>query len=1126
MKKINCIINFPDPSVVYKINSPLILEASAGSGKTTVLVERWIAIFVYLTVIENISVMEAVRSIVAITFTRKAAAEMKGRIRQKIEACFDTEYLRMVVDNLCLYNTEISISDSAIKTGIYGLLAEHHKIFNALASAPISTIHSFGLGILRSYPIETKIDPAATPGNEEDIRGLSITLNDTIFTTFRAMIDEQPSPNSHLKFLVGHFGYKWLRDKVELLFRKLSEIGIEKFETAAKNSGYLDLGEDVLKTVIDDKILPLIEETLDLLAEAKKTGKMKILEKNLETVKKSSNKIDKGLFSQKLEYKTEYLKNQTELDFREQISAKTKSINFILHQIIFPHLFVVLQKCHFIYEKLKHERKEITFSDIEAKLETALRTNNKFCQRIQEKYRYIMIDEYQDTSDIQKSIFDMIILNSSTNKAIVPFIVGDVKQSIFRFRNADYNVFINTREEFLKRYGNASVKYLEVNYRSVGKIVESVNNIFGDIMGGTGAAGAIVSYSKQRPNSDDGEALDGVYFIEAKGDKIDDIISDGVETISQIIKNLLENNKFQPRDIMILFSTKKRVSLLNKALDKNLPNVPYVNIDKINIVEEPEIQNIIIYLKALDNPNSDYYFLPVLKTPFFCKDDNDIIKLAAVRDDSKKEAFSLYQAMMDSEPKNASLKLFNEIRAKKNKYNIPDLVGYVLKQTGYIAFLNTIGENSKSAITNTLVFQDKLRSIQNIKMFNLTDFLYYIETNSLDIGNPKVVGEKSNVIRILTVHSAKGLEASVVFYVISATDYQRHSRSDFYINDIHCKPHIGLKLFGKDKKYQKMLDIEKSEDFEEQKRLCYVAMTRAKKRFYYIGAGNKKDSWYGVFEKTNNFEISADYTELLDKSENIRSDTAPSKPLNIDERINYLAEKETPIFYYRYPETITITQLLDIEFEEAAFRNKYITKSYPLDQALIDIVGDDSISPSKNFRADKGTFIHKVFQFADKSSYIDYVEHSIVNEDTAIIKDKSELLADIKNFYDGSFYCKYYQDSDIIYQQEELEVNFPIEVNDKTFLIKGAIDKYIQYSNSGVLIDYKLSIAKDKEPARYARQLNYYAAILQKIGYPVKELFLYDIEAGCEVAIGMDTDIARHKLTENIRKILEQFEET
>ncbi len=469
---------------------------------------------------------------------------------------------------------------------------------------------------------------------------------------------------------------------------------------------------------------------------------------------------------------------------------------------------------------------------------------------------------------------------------------------------------------------------------------------------------------------------------------------------------------------------------------------------------------------------------------------------------------------------------------KKNRISIPELVEEIIYQTGYYAFLNNL-PNRKESSTNLIVFLDFLRYIQDIEMFRLTDFLFYIQDYDVFLSKPQIVGEKSNVVKLMTIHSAKGLESRAVIYIATSGNTAGYRRKILMDKNL-----LGIKLIDKDKNYVYLNNNYCIKEIEEEKRLSYVALTRAKELFYYIGVDNLaerneqgskldscerdgKDGWKSFINLKKDFVKN----NLLQNEENKISSELKKAQLNeveqkVISRIDYLENNQNRLTYLTMPKFITITQLLDIEFMEAAFKNRYLYRSFPVDESLKEIASAEDLLMDIGNRAEIGTYFHKVFRFAGFDNYEDYIEKSIIMESESIIEKKEQIILTVKSYFNSDFYNEHFKDNYTYYS--EWEINYPFYCSNNNFHIKGALDKYIRKGKeSGAVVDYKLKLNKDL--TRYQRQLNYYAYFLNNIGYPVTELYLYDIEENKAVKVDIINERLKEKIEENISKIINQF---
>ncbi len=1102
--------------IIYSIHVPLIIEASAGSGKTTILVKRYIAVLIYLLAVEKRSAFEAVKEIVALTFTRKAAGEMKDRIRRIIEEKFSLSYLMEALSNLETYN---KIRITGHESVCAEILMQKESLQSALSSASISTIHSFGLNILRSHPVETELDPSASPQDNTGTADMGMTAKDAFFKTIRKLID---SRNKDFSLLIQVLGYESCEKILMDLMKTADSYGMDVLHDIIKRSRYLEYEtENSIDEWMEKKAKPVLKK----IPEALNGIKESIRKNALPAVEETIGKIEKALeLSQASDlFHADVYYDKGSKVVKEAVEDLYGSYALELHKPLFSFLWRAFKIIYDSYEVLKRERKEISFSDIENKLLSSFNNNGDLVADVKKSIRYLLIDEFQDTSDIQKEIFDRLIYNEKRELSLIPFIVGDPKQSIYGFRNANIEIFENTKnafKEYQGRYPSATYIELDKNYRSDGNLVAGFNRIFEDIF-----KDGNIAYHIQTAGRENGPKERGVFFVPARGGKTDEIVRNSCRDAACLIAELVNSGSYKPMDIMVLIRKGTKLSLLRESFEEILgaQGIPYFNIDSSNILEAPEIQDIIIYLQALENPSSNFYFLPLLKTPFFRKTDPEIAEL--LRNNP-----SLYEALNGTN--DPEMEIFNDIRRKKNRVNIADLAEEIIGRSGYFSFLTTL-PHKKEASTNAVVFLDYLRRLQTSEMFNLTDFLYYLQEYGITLAKPQVIGEKSNVVKVMTVHSSKGLESRAVIYI--ATSGGGNRSSEIIVSRGGRDRYLGMNIFCPDRNYTRLAEFKKGSEAEEEKRLAYVTFTRAEELFYYIGADNLaernekgkidrderdgKDGWGNFINLKKEF-VSGRMIKVPEIKSRVKSEN------NIDllrkkvsDKYELLKKNEEKLKYASFPLFVTITQLLDIEFLEAAFKKRYIDKSFPVDEALNEIAHSDDVF-QENARADEGTFLHRVFQYSDDSSYPEYIEQNIEYESGVQPLKKDSIIKKAEAFFTSAFYQKYYSSANRSYS--EWELNYPFEYSGFSILIKGAIDRYILLEpDYGVIVDYKLKVHSGMD--RYARQLNYYAFILTELGYQVRELYLYDIEEGLAISVEKNTSDIKKIITQNLTRMKQYF---
>lgn len=1101
--------DFEDESVIYSIEKPLLLEASAGSGKTTVLVERYLASILFQYFHGKKSHYESVRSVVAVTFTRKAASEMKDRIRSRIRDHFNASYLETVIAKLEKYNgIKIEKPSEAVRK----LLETSDDLLQAVISAPISTIHSFALSYLRAYPVESGIDPFASTQDETGIEDLSITSADALTGSLREMIRIR---NSDLAWMIRIQGYELVREMIKELDKAVSGTGIPILEGALREEGFLDFenvkdpGEQIRKTVLP--VLNSILERLDDLRE-------KVPARSKAPVQRTAEKIRKFIAKNVMEdiFRDDLWYDGTLQDVLEVVLPLYERVFREKVKLFFPFLWRVYRNYWKTSEKLKVSRKEISFSDIEIKFLEMLRTNRSIREKISGEIRYILVDEYQDTSDLQKEIFDLLIRGGGTgtkrSNGIVPFMVGDPKQSIFGFRNANLEVFYETRREI----GADGYKRLNRNYRSTPKLVEDINSIFSCIFRDSGPR--IVYQDQEAAGVGARGPVTGAFFLPAVREEGKKVFEYSALQASRLIHRLVSEKGYAPGEIMVLLRKKTNMNALKTAFDENLTpsGIHYYIVEDIaDIMQNREIRDLVIYLRALENRESDHYFLALLKTPFFRKSDPEILALR------KDPGIGLYETA--NRAVSEEMRVFNALYQVKNRLVIPELAEEIVTRTGYFAYLNSL-PGRKEATTNLIVFLDFLRKIQDVEMFSLTDFLYYLQEYSVSPRPPQVVGEKSDVVRVMTVHMAKGLQARAVVYIAPyrKTDTEKirmlvRKREGRYGVFLNLFERISRRRSDPMKEY--LADMQD----EEEKRLAYVALTRAEELFYYFGiipegVDAKNDFWSDFIrleEPCFSARVAGHDGIRADTDGFYRGTSARSDRKEVLAKLDYLKGKEKTFAYGRYPRILTITQLLDIEFIGEGFRNRYITRSFPVEEALNEIADLTDVLNESNPNADIGTYLHRVFQECDADNFEDYIEKTIGLENETIRSNRQKILVLSGKYYRSGFYKGLYSDN--ASALKEFEINYNAPYGPDTVLIKGSIDLYVKKKGKGVLVDYKLTMPEDR--SRYERQLHYYAHILGELGYPVDEMFLYDILSNSEVRVEKSKENIGGLLAENIGKI-------
>jgi DNA helicase-2/ATP-dependent DNA helicase PcrA len=399
-------------------------------------------------------------------------------------------------------------------------------------------------------------------------------------------------------------------------------------------------------------------------------------------------------------------------------------------------------------------------------------------EHYQDKYKYILIDEYQDTNPVQ---YKLSVMLSAKYKNI--FVVGDMNQSIYAFRQADYRNITNFEHDFK----NCTVIKLEHNYRSTNNILEAANEV--------------ISHNKERKDlklfSDKGAGVK-IKYLRSYDEKHE------VALVIDEIHNLL-NEGYNPSDIAILYRTNAQSRVIEDVFLAK--GIPYKVFGSYYFYNRKEIKDLISYLRLIYNPHDEISLRRVINTPKRGIGDGAIID---IEDRSKNNNISMFDAL-ESKKELEFKEIILNLITKADSLSLTELIDAVLEDSGMKREL----EASKSLedeirLENLMEFKSITASFEErTGSVNLGDFLEEISLIA-DISNHT---EDGNVVTMMTLHSAKGLEFKIVFLVGMEEGIFPHNMSLMENN------------------------------LEEERRLCYVGITRAKERLYLTNA--KRRMLYG-----------------------------------------------------------------------------------------------------------------------------------------------------------------------------------------------------------------------------------------------------------------------------------------
>ena len=444
------------------------------------------------------------------------------------------------------------------------------------------------------------------------------------------------------------------------------------------------------------------------------------------------------------------------------------------------------------YEKVLRTNNALDFDDLILKTVELFKTCPDVLSYYQNKFKYILVDEYQDTNSCQYKLVEML---SATHRNLC--VVGDDDQSIYKFRGADITNIL----DFERYFTEAKVVKLEQNYRSTQNILTVANKVIAN------------NRNRKSKNlwtdSGDGEKI----ILRGMSDQVSEAVY-----VNNQIEQLVSKYGYKYSDFAILYRTNAQT----RSFEENL-TCPYRVLSGLRFYDRKEIKDILSYLRVLFNPDDDQNLIRIINVPKRGIGDSTVEKLQTyalsvgrsmfdiITDGSYAESFGRTNAKITE-----FADMISELRDKLNSVSVTDLIDELLTRTGYVSrlLLESPPDEAVSRIENVEEFKSKAREYEE-KVDNPT-FEGFLDNISLvsDVDN---YDEKQNAVVLMTLHSAKGLEFPVVFM---------------------CGMEMGL--------FPSFMSEMEEDGIEEERRLCYVGITRARKKLYLTYA--KQRTLYGKTE--------------------------------------------------------------------------------------------------------------------------------------------------------------------------------------------------------------------------------------------------------------------------------------
>ncbi|NLO20791.1 MAG: helicase-exonuclease AddAB subunit AddA [Syntrophomonadaceae bacterium] len=846
--------------------SNLLLSAAAGSGKTAVLVQR----VINLILKDELDIDR----LLIVTFTQAAAAEMRERINQAI------------FEELQWASVE----------------AQKHlrRQLTLLSQSSISTIHSFCREVIKKYFFLIDIDPNFRVADESESAIIRMDVMEELIESeyeagqpefmelvemfggsksdeglldligqAYAFVQSQPEPEAWLQESADRFKLSpeefadspWLQELGRQFVLQL-EAARDMLYKALKMSERPG-GPAVYTDIIQDEILQL-EQLMEYAVAHPEVFYQKLHALSFKSLKRADKDTDRYLKEKAQQWRSDGKKLVEKLrkglldpqQYRQDLEYLYPYMQYLCDLVL---------KFSSWYRQKKKDKNILDFNDLEH-LALSILEQEGVAEEYQRKYEHIFVDEYQDSNLLQECILSAV--SRSNNR----FLVGDIKQSIYRFRNAEPSLFLDKYLTYATEEVGINRRIdLGRNFRSRAHILAGINYLFAYIM--SRELGEI-DYDRQAmlyPGLSIDEAGDAdiqLILVEkspTEGPGQEDLM-DELEELSDIaleariaasrVRELVgsmvydarkgEYRQVDFRDIVILMRATRRWAAEFMEVFR-AQGIPVYTDSSGGYFEAVEVDLILKLLKLIDNRRQDIPLLSVMRSPI---GGFDIYELTQIRLSQPQgnyyEALDNYQEHLHNELSKKIHLFLSQLegwREKSRLMPIDEFIHQLLMETGYYYYVAAMpGGKQRQANLEVLVNRARQFQESSIKgLFNFTRFIENIKSSSSDLDLARVLGENDNVVRIMSIHKSKGLEFPVVIVAGLGKGFNRADTRGRVL--FHSRLGMGPVLIRSDLRtktdtiartaMQYRIQVE---NLSEEMRILYVAMTRAQSKLILLGS--------------------------------------------------------------------------------------------------------------------------------------------------------------------------------------------------------------------------------------------------------------------------------------------------
>ncbi len=1051
--------------IINDLDTSLLVEAGAGSGKTTSLVGRMLALIA--------TGRCTVDKMAAVTFTRKAAAELKGRFQLVLE--------------------EASSKDADSK--------KRERYQNALARLELlfaGTIHSFCARLLRERPVEAQIDPDFEEMEENE----DVILRDRCWHEYLEGLHVEESP----------------------VLERVAELGLNPADMIETYRS-LVLYPEVEALRIQRKEPDFIEEKrrlTDYLKEASRALPREVPAKGWDDLQKLLRSAVRRQHALDLKENPDFINllsvlnksgNITQNRWPSKDAAKEQKDLFdtFKQEVINPCIQLWREYCHYFvldlvlpavayFKSVRDRNSQMNFHDLLLRAAGLLRDNTEVREYFKKRYTHILVDEFQDTDPVQAEVILYLTSeekgekawNELTVKSGSLFIVGDPKQSIYRFRRADIDTY-NEVKRIIEKSGGAVIP-LTVNFRSLPAVCDWLNPVFRSKFPdrATSCQAAFEPLKAHRKNKEGGikritlekeERHNQTAVAGRDAERIASWIDWALKGNFKVVRN---NEKIsdgkteaaEPGDFMILLRYKGHLSIYARALEER--GIPYDISGGGAFNDSQEMLHLLNLLAAITDPEDQVALAATLRGPFYGASDDLLYQF-------KKQGGVF--SFLSSQERCGDKKILKQIKPALEEirgfYNWAMFkppaaaLSMILDRLGIIplALTQETGESRAGNLLKALELSFRALSANSISFADIVEFLR-LNHEELGVEEMSVEPGKRDAVRIMNLHKAKGLEANVVLLADPVKDTthepalhikRTEGRAVGYFVAQVRKSEFSSEAVGLPPDWHTHQSLEQEYQQAEADRLLYVAATRAKQLLVVSTYPEKSDkgAWKDLYPYLAGVE------EL---------ESPASSPIAFPK--GKISKKE-------FEKGIN-------EINEKIVRSK--TPAY-----VTETVTAQAKSPSGQTPFNVGTgrgmswgrIIHRMLESLarDETCNLDLMAENLLREEERSLSEKDAVIATVREVVKSSLWERMKKADKALF---EVPFSTRVDGRGKPKVMSGTIDLAFREKDGWVLADYKTDTVDDRLAdlvAFYKPQVTIYRKLWQDIcGEHVKEAGLFFID--------------------------------